>query len=177
MSNDISTGTICPYPFTFANKSRTDLASCTKTYGEGLDPELFVQQVVYGCFFGLISLPLFLQRFFLTVQIAWQRRKPWNHFSQSKVYLPASMLSFSVTVEMIDPYGLRNVAHPYIYFTANGFTAAFLLLIGFFFLDFYLTTAKRAAFQEGLSTRLVVFVLILTFANFIGEHSLEQVCS
>ena len=169
MAEDISTGTICPYPFTFANKSSNDLASCTLTYGEVLDPGLLIQQVVFTCFFGLVALPIFVRRLYKTALLARQRRKPWYGSSQSKLYIAVITMSVSVVIEMIDPYGLRTVAHPYLYFVADGIFAGSLLLIGFFIVDFYMTTAKRANLQEGLSTPLIVFVLSLTFINFIGE--------
>ena len=169
MAEDISTGTICPYPFTSANKSSNDVSSCTLTYGEVLDPGLLIQQIVFSCFFGLVALPIFMRRLYLTILLARQRRKPWYESSQGKLYIAVITMSVSVVVEMIDPYGLRTVAHPYVYFIADGFFAGSLLLIAFFIVDFYMTTAKRANFQKGLSIRLIVLVLILTFLNFIGK--------
>ena len=172
MIEEISTGTICPYPFTFANKSSNDLSSCTVTYGEALDPGLLIIQVVFSCFFGLISLPIFVRRLYRMVLLARQKMKPWYSSSQSKMYLAAITLSISVVVEMVDPFGQRNFAHPYLFLIADGFFAGSLMMIGFFFVDFYVTTAERANFKEGLSTRLIITVLILTFINFIGKWAI-----
>ena len=174
MTEDISTGTICPYPFTFAKNSSNDLLSCTLTYGEALDPGLFIQQVAFGMSYGVVALPVLLRRLYLTVANDLQNGKLWYESSQSKLYVAAIVMSISVAVEMIDPYGMRTILHPYLYFMADGHFAASLLLMAFFGADFYVTTAKRANFQDGLSTKFVIVVLLLCFLNYIGKPEIHE---
>ena len=174
MTEGISTGTICPYPFTFANKSSNDISSCTITYGETLDPELLILQSVFGCFFGLVALPIFLRRLYLTSLLAQRRGEFWYESSQAKLYVSAIMLSTSVVVEMIDPYGMRNFVHPYVYFVADGFFISSLFLMAFFIVGFYTSAAKHANFEDGVSGRLSITVVILIFFNFIGKREFKK---
>ena len=50
------------------------------------------------------------------------------------------------------------------------FAASSLLLLGLFMVDFYLTTAHRANFKDGLPTTVLVTCIALTYLNFVGTY-------
>lgn len=170
---NIQTGTVCPYPFTFANASDDTLASCTKTYGEVLDPGLLVIQIICVGFFGGFALPVFIWRMFKLRQFTKERGTPFFASSQSKIYVNAIMFCLSVAISMIDPQGFRNIITPYVYFVLDEAAAASVFLLAYFIVDFYINTARlarhRGKLKIGLSHRLTAAMVVITYANFIGK--------
>ena len=102
---NIQTGTVCPFPFTFANASDTTLASCTKTYGEALDPDLLIFQILCFAFFGGFALPILLWRMYKLRLYALETRTRMLSSTQGKLYVNGIILCTCMSVEMIDPLG------------------------------------------------------------------------
>ena len=112
---NISTGTVCPFPFTFTNASDDTLASCTKTYGEALDPALLIFQVVIILFFGAFGLPVMFLRMYKLRQFARETKTRYWASTQSKLYINAVILCLCVVIEMIDPLG-KSIDLPVFFF-------------------------------------------------------------
>ena len=170
---NIQTGTVCPYPFTFANTSDQTLASCTRTYGEALDPALLIIQAICIGFFGVFALPVFIWRMVKLREFSRETGTPFFSSSQSKIYINAIVFSISVVVSMIDPQGFRNIITPYVYFVFDEVAAASVFLLAYFIVDFYINTARlarrRGKLKNGLSHTLTAAMVVLTYANFIGK--------
>ena len=101
----IHSGTVCPFPFTLSNASDNSLASCTKTFGEVLDPGLLIFQVMNIAYFGGFALPILLRRIWLLRQISIATKTSMFANTQSKLCINATIMCIAMVVQMIDPLG------------------------------------------------------------------------
>eukprot|EP00924_Labyrinthula_sp_SR-Ha-C_P004329 snap_masked-scaffold_3-processed-gene-20.12-mRNA-1 protein AED:1.00 eAED:1.00 QI:0/-1/0/0/-1/1/1/0/408 len=179
MGGEVSTNSICEFPFTFENNNdfkgeeRFDPANegeCTLTMGDFYGP--FWDFMHFGflfLYFG-IYIPMFLYRMYNLNNYATQNRKKITDTVQFNIFFYMTITVIIQGLASIDVHGLDNVMPIQAYLILTEFSLVPLLLTAIYVIDFLIKTSDARFRRVGISKKLVktASVLLLIFYPGIG---------
>eukprot|EP00924_Labyrinthula_sp_SR-Ha-C_P004392 snap_masked-scaffold_3-processed-gene-21.64-mRNA-1 protein AED:1.00 eAED:1.00 QI:0/0/0/0/1/1/2/0/400 len=157
MSRQVSTNSICPFPFTFENnddfkgEERFDIENegqCTQTLGEFYGDFWDVLHFGFLILYFVIFLPMFLLRVYKLKKFATKNRKKLKDTAQYKVYSFATLMVFFQAFACIDLHGT-----------------------GLYILDFLIKSSAKKFKKNGLNKKIMNFLLVFFFIFYIGIGS------
>jgi len=166
----VSTGTICPFPFTTVNISQPpqDVAECTVTYAEAIGP---LYEAFRGLLLGMASLGILVMIYRLyqfSLYTARLNVRMVDH-PMSRMIVLALFFNVSLLVSSVDMFAFNGIYPAELFVILDEFNASSALSNAVFTVDLYHTLAKslRDKYRrQSIIARNVTLVAIWT--NFVG---------
>jgi hypothetical protein len=176
---EISTRTVCPFPWTFNDsvlaslEANTTLAyelpleACTVTMGDSLGAMWLVFQCAL-LVFSLTGIAVVVRRLVLLWHWSKVSGRRYSHLVQSKVYVCTLAILLVLLVESADPLTLRGWLPPAVYFVADELIPSTIFVMVLYIVDFWCICARGSRRQEGLPKSALWILSIASFFNFVG---------